>query len=100
LARWLDGRDGRQQFDGAIRAHDLGHPNRLRHLDQVVGRCKSRVALRRVTVGTPVFGALAQLVERLHGMQEVRGSNPLSSTNFARRTVPGCRYRTSSALSP
>ena len=25
-------------------------------------------------------GALAQLVERLHGMQEVRGSNPLSST--------------------
>jgi hypothetical protein len=27
-------------------------------------------------------GALAQLVERLHGMQEVRGSNPLSSTIF------------------
>ena len=27
-------------------------------------------------------GALAQLVERLHGMQEVRGSNPLSSTGF------------------
>src|ERR1700677_4639468 len=27
-------------------------------------------------------GALAQLVERLHGMQEVRGSNPLSSTQF------------------
>ena len=25
-------------------------------------------------------GAIAQLVERLHGMQEVRGSNPLSST--------------------
>jgi hypothetical protein len=27
-------------------------------------------------------GALAQLVERLHGMQEVSGSTPLSSTNF------------------
>ena len=26
------------------------------------------------------FGAVAQLAERLHGMQEVRGSNPLSST--------------------
>ena len=26
-------------------------------------------------------GALAQLVERLHGMQEVRGSTPLGSTN-------------------
>ena len=26
-------------------------------------------------------GGLAQLVERLHGMQEVIGSNPLSSTN-------------------
>ena len=28
-------------------------------------------------------GALAQLGERLHGMQEVSGSIPLSSTNFA-----------------
>ena len=25
---------------------------------------------------------MAQLVARLHGMQEVRGSNPLSSTKF------------------
>jgi hypothetical protein len=34
-------------------------------------------------LGEPVFfnsGALAQLVERLHGMQEVSGSNPLCST--------------------
>ena len=29
-------------------------------------------------------GGLAQLGERLHGMQEVRGSSPLSSTFFAR----------------
>ncbi len=28
------------------------------------------------------FGAIAQLVERLHGMQEVSGSTPLSSTRF------------------
>ena len=27
-------------------------------------------------------GAMAQLVARLHGMQKVRGSNPLSSTAF------------------
>jgi hypothetical protein len=26
------------------------------------------------------FGAIAQLVERFHGMEEARGSNPLSST--------------------
>ena len=32
-------------------------------------------------------GAVAQLAERLHGMQEVRGSIPLSSTY----TVPGHR---------
>jgi hypothetical protein len=30
------------------------------------------------------FGGLAQLGERLHGMQEVRGSNPLSSTLILR----------------
>src|ERR1700733_5000059 len=29
-------------------------------------------------------GAMAQLVARLHGMQKVRGSNPLSSTGFSR----------------
>ena len=28
------------------------------------------------------FGALAQLVERFHGMEEVRGSIPLGSTSF------------------
>tara|TARA_B100000676_G_scaffold24155_1_gene21694 strand:- start:617 stop:733 length:117 start_codon:yes stop_codon:yes gene_type:complete len=27
------------------------------------------------------LGAVAQLAEHLHGMQGVRGSNPLSSTN-------------------
>jgi hypothetical protein len=28
------------------------------------------------------LGGIAQLGERLHGMQEVRGSSPLTSTNF------------------
>ncbi len=31
-------------------------------------------------VETPFFGGMAQLVARLHGMQKVRGSNPLTST--------------------
>lgn len=30
--------------------------------------------------GLPVFGDLAQLVERLHGMQKVAGSNPVTPT--------------------
>ena len=34
---------------------------------------------RRASGGIP-FGAMAQLVARFHGMEEVRGSNPLSST--------------------
>jgi hypothetical protein len=32
-------------------------------------------------------GGLAQLVERLHGMQKVTGSNPVTSTNFKRETL-------------
>jgi hypothetical protein len=42
------------------------------------------LAWRRGRTGSVKWrrGALAQLVERLHGMQEVRGSNPLSSTVF------------------
>ena len=34
-------------------------------------------------------GALAQLGERLHGMQEVSGSIPLGSTNFPGEKMPG-----------
>ena len=30
------------------------------------------------------YGGIAQLVERLHGMQEVSGSIPLTSTSFQR----------------
>ncbi len=32
-----------------------------------------------------VVGGIAQLVERLHGMQEVSGSIPLTSTNLLHR---------------
>ena len=35
------------------------------------------------------FGALAQLGERLNGIQEVRGSNPLSSTSKLHPTPRG-----------
>jgi hypothetical protein len=41
------------------------------------------VCYLRSTRGVPwAEGAMAQLVARLHGMQKVRGSNPLSSTGF------------------
>ena len=43
------------------------------------------------------FGAIAQLGERLHGMQEVVGSNPIGSTSYLfidngsmNRTVLAC----------
>ena len=32
--------------------------------------------------GCEAFGGIAQLVERLNGIQEVRGSTPLTSTKF------------------
>jgi hypothetical protein len=35
------------------------------------------------------FGGLAQLVERLHGMQKVSGSTPLTSTNQSNPAVAG-----------
>ena len=41
---------------------------------------RSRVAPPKHTA--PNLGAIAQLGERLHGMQEVRGSIPRSSTTF------------------
>ena len=33
------------------------------------------------------FGGLAQLVERLHGMQKVSGSTPLTSTKNVERPI-------------
>src|ERR1700757_3453247 len=40
----------------------------------------------------PVYGAVAQLVAHLHGMEGVRGSNPLSSTNQKVFTFRQCPY--------
>ena len=41
--------------------------------------------------GVHKFGAVAQLGERLNGIQEVRGSNPLSSTTFPEnKGLPSC----------
>ena len=37
---------------------------------------------RSTRTGGPAQGAVAQLVAHLHGMEGVRGSNPLSSTEF------------------
>ena len=40
-----------------------------------------------------MHGAIAQLVERLNGIQEATGSNPVSSTRLRPRTTPGAaRY--------
>ena len=39
---------------------------------------------------TPAHGGMAQLVARLHGMQKVRGSNPLTSTAGKGRDIGGC----------
>jgi hypothetical protein len=50
-----------------------------------------RLSLTRVralrTVRGLLCGAIAQLGERLHGMQEVDGSIPSSSTNFRTRLI-------------
>ena len=43
-------------------------------------RSLCHVVIRLGKVRSPAYGAVAQLAERLHGMQEVRGSIPLSST--------------------
>ena len=49
-----------------------------------------QIGSKTQTIGAQVIGAqnhggLAQLGERLHGMQEVIGSSPLSSIRFANR---------------
>ena len=49
----------------------------------VVGPYNSRLA----------WGAIAQLGERLHGMQEVSGSIPLTSTSFG-----GARFKDKDAV--
>ncbi len=43
--------------------------------------------MTRVEFAFRFFGAIAQLGERLHGMQEVAGSIPASSTRFVKGPV-------------
>ena len=52
------------------------------------------VKVDRYTGRVPILGAIAQLVERFHGMEEVRGSIPLSSTIIPLGgSVPPCFKR-------
>src|SRR5215469_11446911 len=67
------GADGAACGLGALREYDTGAKNRYA-VCVPPARC-----VVRVLAGC---GAMAQLVARLHGMQKVRGSNPLSSTIF------------------
>jgi hypothetical protein len=44
---------------------------------------------RCASVSSISGGGIAQLVERLNGIQKVRGSTPLTSTNFAEGEIAG-----------
>ena len=55
-----------------------------------VGRSADFPPGARVSYTGPAFGAVAQLVAHLHGMQRVRGSSPLSSTTIE---ASGCSRR-------
>jgi hypothetical protein len=49
--------------------------------EAIVIPCANIPVLRRLLTSKFAPGGVAQLVEHLHGMQGVRGSNPLTSTN-------------------
>ena len=51
--------------------------------DRIEKRLHQRTVQANICV--PVVGAIAQLGERLHGMQEVAGSIPAGSTTFLLR---------------
>src|ERR1700730_7569913 len=59
-------------FNGAV-----GSPQRKRIIFTFL-----RSEWRYCPISLPHFGVLAQLVERLNGIEEVRGSNPLGSSPF------------------
>jgi hypothetical protein len=54
--------------------------------------CDLQIDARFGPPNQPVVGGLAQLGERLHGMQEVMGSSPLSSTFVSLKTVALRRF--------
>ena len=70
-------------------------PRRAGH--RLALKCRRRMRAAAGTVVGP-FGAVAQLVERFHGMEEVRGSIPLSSTQ--ERPVPSERMKEMTMLDP
>ena len=55
-------------------------PVTRRKADPLAARRTFRLICRGAPSREPRTGAIAQLGERLHGMQEVRGSIPLGST--------------------
>ena len=62
-----------------------GGASRPRQAPRARGPGAAKKASKRALVGynaRPCRGAIAQLGERLHGMQEVVGSIPIGSTNF------------------
>ncbi len=74
----------------------------LRYLDQKFLERPIR-PWRNIPSGPPTIdkirlhGPMAQLVARLHGMEEVRGSNPLRSTNNFRMRFHACPVNASKA---
>ena len=74
--------------------------NRRGNSKKCCNRCRNRyiiltslqtqqfVKAAKAVSGSYPYGAIAQLGERLHGMQEVSGSIPLSSTKDFRGTDP------------
>ena len=66
---------------GVARIEDRRRQQRRRRLKKLCrGGIFSLDPARRCAYSAAHYGALAQLGERLHGMQEVRGSIPLGST--------------------
>ena len=62
----------------------LARPIEARHAINLLSQPRLYILFRH-------FGALAQLVARFHGMEEVRGSNPLcSTTNPKSQLAPFC----------
>ena len=68
-------------FCGAARRRSVSPSNRESHFPGGAGRAKIPLATprERGIFRSSRKGVLAQLVERLNGIQEVRGSNPLGS---------------------
>jgi hypothetical protein len=77
-------------------ANRLLFPQLSRHRRSALARRKATIIfciLLSSIYHLPLSGVLAQLVERLNGIEEVRGSNPLGSTPPLAALVKGSRFR-------